>query len=276
MKNPHETSSERTVPEKVLKVGDIRMLRPIVFHDKKSQRAVVIQPAEFFKVESCKLTFSTPNNVSIFVSISHRERMAARKIYDSLIAKPLSEKRRNLEIRGRNLKRLYNYLEHIQSSIIAIYTALESFANVAIPNAYKLEKKNQKGVTEIWTKEAIERWYKTSDKLADILPEVLKIDSPKKLKVWATFRELEDIRNDIIHQKTMLRKPQDVDSSFLGRLLQPTIFSIIGAGFSLIGYFCSKDTAHAFFPLGFGPALVKAEEVDDLETSLEVIEDDEV
>jgi len=152
-----DSQADEAVPERVLKIVDIRMLRPVVFHDKKTDRAIVVQPSEFFKVDACKLSFSTPNNVSLFVSIAHRERQAAKKIYDSLIGKALTEKRKSLEIKGRNLKRLYNYLEHIQSGIIAIYTALESLANVAIPNDFKLEKKNQKGVTEIWTKDAVER-----------------------------------------------------------------------------------------------------------------------
>lgn len=274
------THTPNTVPpavaseENVVNVKDIRMMRPIVFHDKKTSRSIVVQPSEFFKVEGCSLSFFTPNNVSLFVNISHKEILAARKIYESLIAKKLSAKKK-IDIKGRNLTRLYNYLEHIQSGIIAIYTALESLANVAIPPDYRVEKKNPKGVTEVWDKVAIERWYKTSDKLAEVLPAVLGVDSPKKLKVWSTFRELEDIRNEIIHQKTVPKSPQDVDSSFIRRLLHPKIFTTVRAGFAIISYFCSKDTAHAFFPLGFGPALVKAEEVDDLTTVLELIDDDE-
>jgi len=111
--------------------------------------------------------------------------------------------------------------------------------------------------------------------LAEILPEVLKVESPKKLKAWSKFRELEDIRNDIIHQKTSLKNPNDVDSRFLRRLLLPSIFQTIDAGFSLISFFCSKENSHAYFPLGFGPALVKPMEVDDVSTTLTVIEDDD-
>lgn len=269
-----ETSPAAPVADKILKVPDVRVLRPIIFHDKKTSRGVIVQPSEFFKIDGTKLSFYTPNNITLFVSIANRELLAAKKIYETLIAPSLKEKRKDLNIKGRNLKRLFNYLEHIQSSIIAIYTAIESLANVAIPHDHKIEKKNQKGVTEIWGKEAIERWYKTSDKIAEIIPQVLKIESPKKLKVWPGFCELEDIRNDIIHQKTIVKKPQDVDSEFLRRLLHPKIFKTVGSGFAMIGYFCSKDSAHAFFPLGFGNAKVVPEEVDDLSTTLEVIKDD--
>ncbi|WP_157982614.1 hypothetical protein [Simplicispira lacusdiani] len=265
--------AQSNTEEKSLKVSDIRMLRPFVVLEKKSNMSVVIQQTETFSVENCKISFFTPNNVSLFVSISHRELKEAERIYKSLIHKAFGKKNK-MKIKGRNLTRLYNYFEHIQSSIIAIYTAIESLANIAIPHSYKLERKNNKGVTELWDKESIERWYKTSEKISDIVPGVLEIDSPKKLPLWQKFKELEDIRNEIIHQKTAIKSKTDVDSRFLARLLQPTIFSTIKSGFDLISYFCSMDKSHAYFPLGFGVAHVKPEEVDDFGDTFEKIEDD--
>jgi hypothetical protein len=266
--------TEKKPEEKVLPVKDIRMLRPNVFLEKKSKLSVVVQQSEIFTIAGCKISFFTPNNVSLFVSISHRELKQARKIYQSLITKPIEKNKKTYEINGRNLTRLYNYLEHIQSSVIAIYTAIESLANVAIPRDYRLERKNNKGVTEVWDKEAIERWYKTSEKVSEILPSILSIESPKKLPLWSTFKELEDIRNDIIHQKTVDKKKHDVDSTFLRRLLQPTIFRAVESGFALISYFCRMDKSHAFFPLGFGVAHVKPEEIDDFNETFTKIEDD--
>ena len=264
MKDPGESSVE-----KALKVADVRMLRPVVFHEKKSKRSIVVQPSEEFSVGQSKVGFFTPNNVSLFVSIADRELKLAIKIYDSLIKK--NAKKKLITVNGRNLTRLYNYLEHIQSSIISIYTAIESLANVAIPVDFKLEKKNNKGVTEIWEKDSIERWYKTSDKVADLVPKILKVKSPKTLAFWQSFKELEDIRNDIIHQKTESRSNNEVDSSFIGRLLQPGIFNTVGAGFALIRYFCISDTSHGFFPLGFGEAKIQPIVVDNFEDALEPI-----
>lgn len=271
--SPSKPDNDAKTDTQTLSVKDIRMLRPIVFLDKKRKLSVVVQQSEIFKVDGCRLEFYTPNNVSLFVSIAHRELGQARKIHLSLLQSAIGKKSKK-EIKGRNLTRLYNYFEHVQSSVIAIYTAVESLSNIAIPHDFKLERKNSKGITEVWDKHSIERWYKTSEKLSDILPKVLKIESPKELPVWSKFRCLEDIRNDIIHQKTSTKSETDVDSKFLRKLLEPQIFDTIQAGFAVISYFCNKNTSHAYFPLGFGPAHVEPEEVDDLETFFTKVEDE--
>lgn len=256
---------------RVITVTDVRQLRPIIFHEKPTSTAVVTQPTEYFALNGCHLEFSTPNNISLFVSIASRETAVAKKLYGSLIGSKVSAGAKTIQFRGRNLTRLYNYLEHVQSGIVAIYTAIESLSNVAIPSTYRLEIKNNKGVTEVWDKAAIERWHKTSEKIGTIVPQILGVQSPKELRVWAPFKQLEEIRNEIVHQKTTNSKTPQVDSHFLRKLLAPDIFDKVSAGFSLIRYFCLQDTAHTFFPLGFATSHIKAEEVEDIDNVLSVI-----
>lgn len=255
----------------IFKLTDMRQVRPIIFREKPTAAVVVGELIENFSLNGCIYQFSTPNNISIFVSLASRELKSAHKLYDSLIGTKIKTGTTVLKFEGKNLKKLFDYLEHIQASIVALYTAIEALANVAIPVDFRLEIKNDKGVTELWDKTAIERWRKTSEKIGSIVPKILNIQSPKELLVWAGFMQLEDIRNKIIHQKTTNSQTDKVDSSFLRKLLDPKVFDHIDAGFSLIKYFCLKDAKHTFFPLGFAPAYSKAIEVDDIDRVLKVI-----
>lgn len=249
-------------------IPDIRMTRPVMIHNKTLKKTITIQRIETFSIGDCKISFPTPNNVSLFASIAKKEKQQAKNIFSSLITKDIKNKK-ELKISDKDTPRLFNYFEHIQSSVIAIYTALEAFANIAIPAEFTHTFKNSKGITETWDKKAIERWYKTSDKLCELLPKILESDSPKTMPNWSRFKELENIRNDIIHQKTVPNdQDKKIDSTFLKKLLTSEIFNIIDSGFELISFFCQKDTSHAFFPIGFSETLLKPLEVDDF---LEVI-----
>lgn len=86
------------------------------------------------------------------------------------------------------------------------------------------------------------------------------------MPLWAHFTRLEDIRNDIIHQKTTAAEQQD--SSFMAKLLQPEIFDIVTSGLQMIEYFCKAAATHAYFPLGFGEARVKPIVVENFEEML--------
>lgn len=241
--------------------NDIRAMRPIMIKEAASNHVVTLQQSEVMDIGGCEFTFYSPNNVSIFVNISKRELNISRRMYKEIIEKNI--KKKEVDIKERELSALYNYFEHIQTCIICVYTAIEALANIAIPNEYEYKTINTKGVSESWNKETIERWFQTSEKYTKILPEILNIEDPKKQIFWSKFKELESIRNEIIHQKTSLKKPTDVDSKYLNTLLQPHIFETINAGFELITYICNSDQSHTYFPLGFGPAQIKIKELED-------------
>lgn len=141
-------------------------------------------------------------------------------LYKSLFGKIHKTKHKNFKISDKDLPRLYNYFESIQTAIISMYTAIESFANICIPHDYVYEKNNAKGIKESYSKELIERYIPTSEKIDKILPSILNCDSPKGSKLWQDFKSLESLRNDIIHPKTTKKNTETKeDSSFLCILL---------------------------------------------------------
>ncbi|MBV2132551.1 hypothetical protein KRX52_06995 [Pseudomonas sp. MAP12] len=251
-------------------ISDMRLARPIIYIDKSTNKAITLQRSEVFTINDCEIIFPAPNNVSLFASIAKKERQQAKNIHSSLIAKNIKTKKA-FDVKDKDITRLFNYFEHIQSSIIAIYTAIEAFANIAIPADFTHTFKNNKGITETWNKAAIERWYKTSDKISELLPKILGSESPKTMANWSKFKDLENIRNEIIHQKTKQSSGEkNIDSSFLGTLLSNEIFNTIDSGFELISFFCQKDTYHSFFPMGFSDAHLKPIEVDSFTDSFKL------
>lgn len=242
------------------KKEDYRILRPIAIRDKKMNKTFVLQQTEHLVIDDKHFHFYQPNNISIFVSIAYKELGRAHKIYIKSL-KPSIQKSDKIEYKGAKLTQLYNYFEHIQSAVISIYTAIEAMANVAIPRDYTMEAVNNRKIKEIWSKENIERWKSTSEKIGDIVPNILKTQSPKKLKIWSKFKQLEQIRNDIIHQKSE-EDPTKLDSKFLVSFLKNDIFDIIQSGFEIIRYFCIKNESHAFFPLGFSKVNIIPIELD--------------
>ena len=152
---------------------------------------------------------------------------------------------------GEELKELFDYFEHIQTSIIFSYTAVEAFSNAAIPNNFVIEEVNNKGVKETWNKRNIERWYSTSEKLTKILPNTLAIESPVKSSFWKDFKKLEELRNDIIHLKTT-NKNYELKNDFIQKFFQKNIFRLVEAGLKVIKFYGNNNKARFFIPIELG------------------------
>lgn len=230
------------------KVPDYRVIRPTMFLEKDGKTVASVQQLSSFTIGQSKLSFITPNSASMFLNKSWKEYEKGLAIYNEII-KPNLKPGKTYDVPLDDLPKLYDYIEHIQTSIITIYSAIEALSNLAIPNDFTLTKVNQKGVTETWNKVNIERWLTTEEKIGKIVPEILGIESPSKFPFWENFKNLKQIRDDIIHQKHSIGKPDDIESSFLQVLLNDTISSKIVAGFELIKYFCEKDQRHLYFPM---------------------------
>lgn len=241
-----------------VQIVDIRMQRPIIARIEEKSLNLTLQMSDKAVLSGATVSFFTPNNVSLFLSSAKKELAKSNSIYKSLFGKLNKSKHKRFKISNKDLPRLYNYFESIQMAIVSMYTAIESFANICIPHDYVYEKNNPKGVKESYSKELIERYIATSEKIDRILPLILKCDSPKGTKLWQDFKELECLRNDIIHPKTTKKNRETKeDSSFLCTLLADDFIKKVTSGFELVSYFCKQDTSHSLFPMGFGEINLK-------------------
>jgi hypothetical protein len=238
---------------------DKRYERETLIVDKKKPNArISLRLVESFNIDKVEISFYPPNIIALFVNIAERELSRARDLYKSFIA-PKLIKRRKVNFSEKEDSRLFDYFEYIQISIISIYTAIEALANVVIPYDYTLEKINQKKIKETWDKISIERWMSTVEKIGSIVPDILKIRSPKNESFWSSFLKLEELRNDIIHQKT---SKDNQDESPFKKLLENNIFEVIDSGFSVIRFFCDNAKHHSLLPYGFGKVEIIPAEID--------------
>jgi len=239
---------------------DIRNERMLRIHSKSDNKTYTLAKGSQANIGNQKVLFFPPNNISLTLSLMKKAYKKAFVMHKDLIRKK-KEKTIKLEEESRAL--LFDYFEEIVSSVIFAYVSVEAMANAAIPEDFKLEKVNEKGIKEIWSKENIERWMPTSQKVTDILPSILKSGDIKVEKFWNNFKELEKLRNDLIHQKTV-QSGTKLDSDIFQKLLKQEVFLKIKSAISVIKYFYDLDNSHPYFPLGLGIAKVIIEEVDDI------------
>ena len=125
-----------------------------------------------------------------------------------------------------------DYIECLQTAIVFGYTSVETFVNLSIPNEYTFETKNDsKGIKETYDKAAIERWLSLKMKLQYVLKEIYKTKNPESQKWWGHFSNLEEYRNEIIHQKSIK------STSFYKAYFKKSIFQACESPLSVFRFF---------------------------------------
>ncbi|UAT31309.1 hypothetical protein K7T73_03480 [Bacillus badius] len=228
-------------------IFDLRSNRPICYKENKldpNAGSMVLQEIDTFEFSSQPkrnpntFEFFAPNNIALMLSIMQKSIDRAKEIYlnhlnpDKFNHSLEYEKASKKEKLYSNSINLYDYIEQIQSSIVFGYTALEAFTNLSIPNGYVYtSEKNSKGIQEVLDKEAIERWLSLKVKISNVLQEVYETDGLTKLPIWSKFLKFEEMRHDIIHQKSI----QETD--FYKLYLKKNIFEICSTPIAIIQYF---------------------------------------
>jgi hypothetical protein len=241
--------------------ADIRDQRQIRLLSKADNKLYSLSKGTEAKIEKSTVFFNEPNNISLALSIMKRTYKKAHEIYKKL---KLKNSQGSVEIVDENKLLLYDYFEEIITCLTFAYISIESFSNAAIPESYKHRIKNEKGVKEIWPKESIERWMSTSDKVSEILPKIFKSSDIKQEQFWPQFKELEKLRNDIVHQRT-IEKGTRLDSEIFKYLINYDVFNKIKSSLSVIEFFYKLDNAYPYFPLGLGIATFQIHEIESME-----------
>jgi hypothetical protein len=115
---------------------------------------------------------------------------------------------------------LFDYFESFASEVIFSFTALEAFANEVIPADFTYQfKSNKKSGTVPLSKAEIERQVSLDEKLKSVLPQAHNIKSPNGTKPWQDYKELKDVRNRLIHLKSIDRKTSGPEHQTLWGLM---------------------------------------------------------
>ena len=239
--------------ETIHKIPDVRCSKPLIYHCKNNDQLVVLQRMLDFKVGEKTVNLSLPNEIGISLNVF----VNARKESQILLKKLKENIKDTDDIYGEKIKLFYDYIEKIQICLIFSYKAVEAFCNATIPNDFIYKKKNSKGIQEIYGILEIERWIPTSEKLTEIIPETLSCQSPKSEKYWSDFKELESLRNEIIHSK----KSNSIEVT--KKLLSNNIFKVLNSSVLVLNHFIKEDVSNEMFPLGFLENKWKIYEIED-------------
>jgi hypothetical protein len=112
----------------------------------------------------------------------------------------------------------FAFLENIMAAVVFAYTSLEAFVNEEVPDDYIYEAV-EKNCTRSFVKEQIERSLNLNTKLGDVLPQVLKVTTPKGGTLWNDYDKLQNLRDRIIHMKTKDRDSRGEDTSSIWNAL---------------------------------------------------------
>lgn len=249
--------------------SDLRDERSIKLRSKADGKTYFLAKNESSKVNDKVIDFSAPNNISISLSLMKKSLKTAREIFNKLT---LSASGNKIIITEELKPDLYDFFEEMQTSIIFSYIAIEGFSNAVIPDDYQFEKFNEKGIKETWNKENIERWMSTSEKVGNILPAILNSSDIKIESFWTKFKELEKLRNDIVHQKT-IEKGTKLDVKLFHEMLNPNVIDKINSSIKVIEFFYKIDSAHPYFPLGFGIAKFQVHNIESMEKHFKTLDD---
>jgi len=134
---------------------------------------------------------------------------------------------------------LYDYFELCMICVAFSFHALEAFCNQTIAGAltgtYRLNRgRDSRDVDS----EELQRAASTEEKLATVLPAILKIGSPKGKRVWEQFKKIKDVRDATIHLKAHDAYKRTIDEeSLFHRFLHAEVAKFPEYAIDMIGYF---------------------------------------
>lgn len=176
------------------------------------------------------LSFKLPNTTALFLDFAYQLWAESESVIDdSKFTK--RTKIKNQELFVSDDEEFFNLIEMRMGAIVFAYTAIESFTNEQIPNEYifKLERDDRKCI-ESYNKEQIEKNINLETKLCLVLPDILGIKSPKGGKLWNKYKTLKDLRDRIIHMKSVDKKSSGPEEKTIWREL----LSLSNSNFAIV------------------------------------------
>ena len=138
-----------------------------------------------------------------------------------------------------NQTALFDFLEELISHVVFSFTALEAFANEAIPDNFSYTfVVGRTGEERTYGKDEIERRINLDEKLDIVLPQIYKLASPKGGSLWEKYKTIKKARDRIIHLKSVDKRASGPeDETIWGTLLRMHDEPLCDYAHSMIGYF---------------------------------------
>jgi hypothetical protein len=148
------------------------------------------------------LGFQTPSATALVLSTGFRAAEKAALLWSQIEYRSVPTPN-GLGSAVKNVSVLFDYFEEALAAANSSFQAIEAFSNATIARLLKgtIAVPRREGNQEM-DAEQIERWLSTSEKIAIILPALLKIRSTKGSREWHSFVRLKAVRDASIHFKS--------------------------------------------------------------------------
>ncbi len=228
--NPISDATFKLSTDYLIAREDKRIRKPdIILNEDDYLKYFIWDQQWVLKLQNLSLVMAQPNDIALYLSLSEKNALIAKAIFDNEYnSRDKKYYRMLLEMKETSV--FYDYFEHVISSIIFSYTAIETLSNICIVDDYE-HVQEKDGIKTIYSKSAIERKFKLRDKLKLVLTDILKTPNPSDQSWWQDFIDLEEIRNEIIHTKQ--GKSEDRYSLFMSS----KIFELISVGKKIVEYY---------------------------------------
>ena len=179
------------------------------------QSGAAVTEAALIQYANERIGVTIPNATALFLGLSQKYHLEAEYWVNKCVGK--KDKANHLPETESS-----TFYERITASVVFAYTSLEAFVNEQVPDDYVYESV-EKNCTRSFVKDQIERSLNLDTKLGDVLPQVLKVATPKGGKLWNEYDKLQNLRDRIIHMKTKDRQSrgEDVNSIWNALLCNP-------------------------------------------------------
>lgn len=248
-KNKKETKLSIVIAAdpKSFKVFNARLNRPIHYISKDNSVEVLMQEGDEVKIGNKSVSYFKPNNIAILLSLSNKSLTEAERLLTTIKSLGNAEDALN-GIKNRS-EIICDFIEQVQSCIVFTYTAIEAFVNLSIPENYEYyEIKKEAGVhyEKKYFGNSVERLLPLKTKIKEILPDIYETNPIENEKFYSHFDQLEQLRNKIIHQKSIEH------TELYNEYFKDGIFKICNVANELVSFFyenCEGDfTTNPIWP----------------------------
>ena len=173
-----------------------------------------------------------PNASALYLDYSHRLHHQSLNLYQ--------EAQRRISRNYIPDKLSFAFFQKMMGAIVFAFSAIETFANAEIPDDH-MHYRKWRDIFIARSKPTIERWEPLDAKLGEIIPEVLKVPSPKGTQTWQDYIRLKDLRDRVVHLKTEDQRALATNlNSIWKQLWTPSAECFATTAKEIIGYYYNK------------------------------------
>ena len=151
------------------------------------------------------LSFPTPSPAALCLNVAIESAARAEAIRPRLSLLPMvtPQGKRGFQIREDNVSDLYYFFEQAMIAATISFQSIEVFANAIIGRraTKNITVRRKTGDKDLAPAQA-ERELSTEEKIGQVVPELLQIQSPRGNRVWQAFKTLKQGRDATVHLKS--------------------------------------------------------------------------